>query len=423
MGTQNIIDALAGLSPETDKGTLIKAVDTAVDGILGELDTSGAQKPAPDLLKATEVTLHFLEACQEMKDPDFTRHTRERATELLEAYGKIQDGGGAKAKPKKRRRKAKPKDAAGAGAKKRPRKKKKAKPKADLLYEPTPFTEAFTAALCKFLRQRAMLWYVPQHNLTPTPFPLSSTFGDNLVTALENHFMHRFFNNRRILVMDDDFKGSDYAESAFFEAFIQPKKRNPIRTVWDDGLRTVHRLLTEGETEKKVETKTKTKKKGGLFGFFAKEEKTVDRKVEIDDSDLKAAQAFWDAIAGSHVKYDPPQIEDFIFLHGLFEFDPETIENDQNGTQQLLRQEFGSSQTREGAARDHLNELISSSAEYAGELTALWAYLMNPKEFGYDVFKSFTSSHGTTPEQRKNSLPVFLRWVKDFSELDKPRGF
>ena len=87
---------------------------------------------------------------------------------------------------------------------------------------------------------------------------------------------------------------------------------------------------------------------------------------------------------------------------------------------QMLQQEYGSNQAREGAARDHLNALIKDTAPCSGELTALWVYLTAKDAFGYNVFKSFTSSHGTNAEQRRRALPYFLRWIPDFTEQEAP---
>ena len=75
---------------------------------------------------------------------------------------------------------------------------------------------------------------------------------------------------------------------------------------------------------------------------------------------------------------------------------------------------------REGAARDHLNALLKDTAPCSGELTALWVYLTAKDAFGYNVFKSFTSSHGTSAEQRRRALPYFLRWIPDFTEQEAP---
>ena len=111
MSTQSIINALAGLSPDTDKATLMTAVDDAVDGIVKELDSQSGGKVEPDLVQATQATLSFLEACGQLKDPEFTQRARIRASELLEAFDKITNGGASddgEAPRKKRRRKKRP---------------------------------------------------------------------------------------------------------------------------------------------------------------------------------------------------------------------------------------------------------------------------------------------------------------------------
>lgn len=214
LSTQSIINALAGLSPDTDKATLMTAVDKAVDGIVKELKANAGGKVQPDVVEATQTTLNFLEACGQLKDPEFTQRARIRASELLEAFGKV-SGDTDAPKRKKRRKKrpagadAKPAAAKGKPAKGKPvAKKPAAAAKPGKPWEDTPFTEAFTEQICKYLRKRAMLWYVPQHTLTPTPFPLSTRFGDNLVMAIKEHFMHRFFTNRRIMVLGDDLRKS-----------------------------------------------------------------------------------------------------------------------------------------------------------------------------------------------------------------------
>lgn len=431
LGTQSILNALAGLSPKADKATLMKAVDTAVDGILKELNGANGGPVKPDVLKATQTTLTFLAACRDLKDPEFTARARSRANDLLEAFGKVSGGdaapeGGAKKKKRKKRPPGAEKGAdkdAGKGKKAKPGATPKAAPaKKDKPYEETPFTQIFTEQLCKYLRKRAMLWYVPQHNITPSPFPMATRFGDNLVTAIKTHFMHRFFTNRRILVLEDEMKARNFEDAAFVEAFDRPKKANPVRTIWEDGVRDIERLLTQGEKAppKEVKTKVKTKKTGGFFGFFQKEEKVVEREAATDTTELDHAKGFWNTIAGKDVTYSPPRMEDFIFLLSLFEYYPSQVESEQAAVKQMLLQEYGSNQSREGAARDHLNALMKDTAPCSGELTALWAYLMLNKEFSYSVFKSFTSSHGTTPEQRKRALPYFLRWVPDFTEQEAP---
>ncbi|MEQ8227152.1 MAG: hypothetical protein RIA64_03635 [Rhodospirillales bacterium] len=436
MSTQSIINALAGLSPDTDKATLMTAVDDAVDGIVKELDSQSGGKVEPDLVQATQATLSFLEACGQLKDPEFTQRARIRASELLEAFDKVTNGGASddgEAPRKKRRRKKRPTGADGKparGAKGKPAKgkpaagkKPAAKPKQPTKpWEDSPYTEAFTQNICKYLRKRAMLWYVPQHTLTPTPFPLSTRFADNLETAIKEHFLHRFFTNRRILVLEDELKAKNFGESAFQEVFDKPKKANPVRTMWEDGLNDIEKLLTSDEPiqPKAVQTKTKVKKTGGFLGFFQKEEKVVERQVEADTSELDHAKGFWNTIAGPEVTYSPPKYEDFIFLKSLFEYYPEQVEEEQEAVKQMLQQEYGSNQAREGAARDHLNALLKDTAPCSGELTALWVYLTAKDAFGYNVFKSFTSSHGTSAEQRRRALPYFLRWIPDFTEQEAP---
>jgi hypothetical protein len=431
LSTQSILNALAGLTPDTDKTTLMTAVDDAVDGIVKELDSQAGGKVQPELVQATQATLTFLEACGQLKDPEFTQRARIRASELLEAFGKVSGGAPANDAPrKKKRRKKRPAGAdarpgkGAKGAKGKPGAKKPAeKPKkSDKPWEESPFTEAFTKHFCKYLRKRAMLWYVPQHTLTPTPFPLSTKFADNLERAIQEHFMHRFFTNRRIMVLEDELKPRNYEEAAFREQFDKPKKANPIRTMWEDGLAEIQQFLSgEGPPQPKaVKTKTKVKKTGGFMGFFQKEEKIVERAAEADTSELDHAKAFWDIIAGPEVTYSPPTMDDFIFLKSLFEYYPDQVEEEQEAVKQMLQQEYGSNQAREGAARDHLNALIKDTAPCSGELTALWVYLTAKDAFGYNVFKSFTSSHGTSAEQRRRALPYFLRWIPDFTEQEAP---
>ena len=432
LSTQSIINALAGLSPDTDKATLMTAVDDAVDGIVKELKAHAGGKVEPEVAQATQTTLTFLEACGQLKDPEFTQRARIRASELLDAFDKASSGD---APRRKKRRKKRPTGADGksAGTAKGPAKGKSAKGKGaakkpaaaakmEKPWEDTPFTEAFTENICKYLRKRAMLWYVPQHTLTPTPFPLSTRFGDNLVTAIKEHFMHRFFTNRRIMVLGDELKARNFEESAFREIFDKPKKANPVRSMWEDGLGDIERFLTSDKPppQKSAKTKVTTKKTGGFLGFFQKEEKVVEREAVADTTELDHAKAFWNTIAGPEVTYSPPKMEDFIFLKSLFEYYPEQVDEEQQAVKRMLQQEYGSNQAREGAARDHLNALIKDTAPCSGELTALWVYLTAKDAFGYNVFKSFTSSHGTSAEQRRRALPYFLRWIPDFTEQEAP---
>ena len=234
--------------------------------------------------------------------------------------------------------------------------------------------------------------------------------------------MHRFFMNRRIMVLEDELKAKNFQESAFHELFDQPKKSNPVRTIWEDGVNEIKQLLSGDvpQQPKAVKTKTKVKKTGGFLGFFQKEEKIVERAAEADTTELDHAKAFWDTIAGPEVTYSPPDMDDFVFLLSLFEYYPEQVEEEQEAVKQMLQQEYGSNQAREGAARDHLNALLKDTAPCSGELTALWVYLTAKDAFGYNVFKSFTSSHGTSAEQRRRALPYFLRWIPDFTEQEAP---
>lgn len=428
MSTQSIINALAALSPNADKKTLMAAVDDAVKGIVKELDSQAGGKVDPGLMRATQTTLTFLEACGQLKDPEFTQRARIRASELLEAYGKVSNGDDGPRKKKRRKKRPAGADANPGKAAKTKGKPGAAKPAAAKVQKPqkpwedSPFTEAFTENICKYLRKRAMLWYVPQHTLTPTPFPLSTRFGDNLVTAIKEHFMHRFFTNRRIMVLEDELKPRNYDEAAFREMLDKPKKANPVRTIWEDGLNDIERFLTDDKPpeQKAVKAKTTVKKTGGFLGFFQKEEKVVERQVKADTTELDHAKAFWNIIAGPEVTYSAPKIEDFVFLKSLFEYYPEQVDEEQQAVKQMLQQEYGSNQAREGAARDHLNALIKDTAPCSGELTALWVYLTAKDAFGYNVFKSFTSSHGTSAEQRRRALPYFLRWIPDFTEQEAP---
>ncbi|MEQ9554693.1 MAG: hypothetical protein RIG67_02915, partial [Rhodospirillales bacterium] len=333
MSTQSIINALADLSPDTDKATLMTAVDKAVDGIVKELKANAGGKVQPDVVQATQTTLTFLEACGQLKDPEFTQRARIRASELLDAFDKASNGDAPRRKKRRKKRPAgadaKPAAAKGKPTKGKPAAKKPAAAaKPSKPWEDTPFTEAFTEQICKYLRKRAMLWYVPQHTLTPTPFPLSTRFGDNLVTAIKEHFMHRFFTNRRIMVLGDDLKARNFEESAFREIFDMPKKQNPVRSMWEDGLGDIERFLTSDKPppQKSAKTKVTTKKTGGFLGFFQKEEKVVEREAVADTSELDHAKGFWNTLAGPEVTYSPPTMEDFIFLKSLFEYYPEQVD-------------------------------------------------------------------------------------------------
>ena len=74
----NILSTIASVPPDADKDTLVAAIDQTVDSVIAGMGSLEGEAPPPDLLKAAQVTIGFLQACGELGDVAFRAHIKTR---------------------------------------------------------------------------------------------------------------------------------------------------------------------------------------------------------------------------------------------------------------------------------------------------------------------------------------------------------
>ncbi len=82
VGANSVLSNLAQLAPDSDKSSVIAAIDTAVDDLIAQLNSDTQAVANPEFLEQTKQTIIFLEACTGFPDPEFTEHARHRMLEL-----------------------------------------------------------------------------------------------------------------------------------------------------------------------------------------------------------------------------------------------------------------------------------------------------------------------------------------------------
>ena len=93
----DILSTIGSVPPDADRETLITAIDQTVDSVIAGMDSLDGEAPPPELLKAAQVTIGFLQACGELGDDDFRAHIKTRAGELQEEFVAAVGGGAAEA--------------------------------------------------------------------------------------------------------------------------------------------------------------------------------------------------------------------------------------------------------------------------------------------------------------------------------------
>jgi len=178
-------------------------------------------------------------------------------------------------------------------------------------------------------------------------------------------------------------------------------------------------LLSEDKTVQ--EREKKKRKKASFFDRIANWRHREKDEADGTVYDLDLAKQVWQAFEAGGVdgNFDPPRLSDVPIIMGSFDFDLDALDAAKTTVKQLIQQE-SSGAAREGVTRDFLNQQFKALAPNCGEMLALWTYFQHRDQFNYKVLRSFQASHGQNPQQRKSYLPLFMRWVPDFTHL-KPK--
>jgi hypothetical protein len=399
-GAAKVMATLARLKPNTDKETMMKTVDTAVDEVLSELDRHGsAAALPPQFLKVVQETLRFLEACAQFRDAAFTGQAKKRAAELQEAFDRA----------------ARTPPPAPAPVEK---KAKPAKPKPSPAYEPPKpktFEEAFSDALCAYISFKFDPFHVPATGEKALPYPLSPQFTSWFEEGIRKHIIPAMVKSRRIKMMAESVNVEEMGRAGFFEMFDSPPKENPVRGMWEDCWSDFKTALG-GNKPAGAAMKDKKEEKKGFLGKLGKKKAPAVVIPKTNPETEKDAKGFWKIVKDGAVEggYDPPRPSDCDLFKALFEYDTDKINEATSGLKQMLRQESTPGvDSREGASRMFIDRQIQGSPAYCGELVALWAYFACSDDFTVNITKSFLASQGTSAKERKARLPFFLRWVPD----------
>jgi hypothetical protein len=373
----DILSTIASVPPDADKDTLVAAIDQTVDSVIAGMDSLDGEEPPPDLLKAAQVTIGFLQACGELGDDDFRAHIKTRAGELQEEF------------------------VAAAGA-------------AEEVEKPTHdnFEDAFTDYFCEFILSRLEPFYLEEGD-APFPYVLNPAFSEALEKAIRDQVLPDILSHRRVRGLADSVSQENLHKRFFFIEFSKAEEDNVVRLLWTNVIRDFAAVIESADQATKVDGKKAKKKKGG---FFKKKDAAPPPK-SVSNRGAKA-EAFWKTLAdgAKQHSYDAPKAEDMALFAALMDYKIADIDENKTAIRQLLMQEkapvdddFG----REGAARDHLYKIVERMVPHCGELITLWAYHAYRDIFGPDILRSFIAGQGTTDAQRMRKIPMFWRWLED----------
>lgn len=373
----NILSTIASVPPDADKGTLVAAIDQTVDSVIAGMDSLEGEAPPPDLLKAAQVTIGFLQACGELGDDEFRSFIKTRAGELQEEF-LAAAGGGEKAE----------------------------KPTHD------NFEDAFADYFCEFILSRLEPFYLEEDE-APFPYVLNPRFSVALEKAIRDQVLPDILSHRRVRGLADSVSRENLHKRFFFAEFSKAEEGNVVRLLWTNAMRDFAAVIQSADQAAKSGDKKAKKKKGG---FFKKKDATPP--VKSVSNRAAKAEAFWKTLADGAKEhaYDAPKAEDMDLFAALMDYKIADIDENKTAIRQLLMQEkapvdddFG----REGATRDHLYKLVERMVPHCGELITLWAYYAYRDIFRADILRSFIAGQGTSDEQRKRKIPMFWRWCED----------
>ncbi|NQV55647.1 MAG: hypothetical protein HQ503_07290, partial [Rhodospirillales bacterium] len=380
----NILTAIASVSPDASRDELVSTINLTVDSVITSIRALGEDEtPAPDLLKATQVTLGFLEACGQMGNKKFQGHIKDRAGEL------------------------------------RMELMLKAGRSADIVAPPEPlfnnFEDAFAGYFCLYIR--AILSEFHLQSAEPIkPYMLNPDFADVLVDAINTHVLPDILYHRRIRSLSDSVNESNLNRDFFFKEFSKPEEENVVQLLWVGVMSDFSEALVSVTEAAKPKYEKSKKKKISLFNM-KKEDKAKKPKGSKPDNRFAKAEAFWKMLqsgADAH-GFDAPKVADFDLFQSLMNYDLEQIAESKLGIRQLLEQENSTDArdaAREGATRDWIYRLIERLPPHCGELLVLWAYSTYDELFTAAMLRSVIVGMGTTDVVRKRAVPMLWRWAE-----------
>tara|TARA_Y100001934_G_scaffold29349_2_gene32170 strand:+ start:1821 stop:3092 length:1272 start_codon:yes stop_codon:yes gene_type:complete len=414
VSANSVLANLAQLSPDSDKASVIAAIDEAVDDLIGQVQSSADATADPEFLEQTKQTIIFLEACTGFPDPEFTEHSRKR---MLELQGVLVGSNTPSAEPEQAGPSEAPEEAADS-----------AEPVPEVPPESlVSFEEVFTDSLCKFVTDRLALFHVPQppdelldNHDGLLPYPLSLEFSTDLESVIRTHFIRPILGSRNMKILAGGVGQNDLNEAYFMNIFNLPKRENVVRTLWGSQWDIIKAALHSQQTAQNQAAQTQSggrgKKKESLLGrMFSKKAKAPKGPVQpAAGSDTAIGLQIWSELTQTSGKeYDPPRPEEIGLFDALFDYKPGTINKRKVAVEQLLRQEVGDQEGREGSSRLYMARMVMELPPHCGELIALSAYYEHQEIFSPEVLKAYLASQATSESGRRAALPLFLRWLPD----------
>jgi hypothetical protein len=375
----DILSTIGSVPPDADRDTLITAIDQTVDSVIAGMDSLDGEPPPPELLKAAQVTIGFLQACGELGDDDFRRHIKTRAGELQEEFVAAAGGGG------------------------------------DEVDEPTHdnFEDAFADYFCEFILSRLEPFYL-ESDEAPFPYVLNPAFSGALETAIRDQVLPDILSHRRVRGLADSVPQENLHKRFFFTEFSKQEDENVVRLLWTNAMRDFGAVIQSADEAAKGGGDKKAKKKKG--GFFKKKDAEPPQK-SVSNRGAKA-EAFWKTLAAGakENEYAAPEAEDMSLLEALMDYKIADIDENKTAIRRLLIQEKSPVDDdigREGATRDHLYKIVDRMVPHCGELITLWAYHAYRDIFTPDILRSFIAGQGTSDKARRRHIPMFWRWCED----------
>ncbi len=414
--TSSVLANLAQLSPDSDKASVIAAIDEAVDDLMSQLTANASAVADPEFLEQTKQTIEFLEACTAFPDPEFTEHARRR---MMELQGQLLSANDMEPAPGDASEIGPAEDAAvgDALAPAAP----DAVPEAELLN----FEEVFTDNLCKFICDRLALFHISQppdrlldRHDGKIPYALSLEFTTVLEDVIRNHFAAPILQSRNMKILAGGVGQKDMNEAYFMNVFNLPKRENVVRTLWGSQWDIVKVALHSQQSAQAERAQNRAGGKGkgkqSLLGrMFSKKEKAPRGPVAPPaGSDTAIGLEIWSTLTNDKGReFDPPKPEEIGLFDALFDYKPGTINKRKVAVEQLLRQEVSDQEGREGSSRLYMSRMVIELPPHCGELIALWAYYEHNDIFSPEVLKAYLASQATSEQARKAALQLFLRWV------------
>lgn len=275
------------------------------------------------------------------------------------------------------------------------------------------FERVFSESLRQFIRERLEPFRVPEEGKAALPFLFSPTFQETFIQALDEHMAPTMLSARRISILAQTIAFERLTPEVFQEQFLLPERNNIVLYLWDDRWTNYQSILAKGRAGR-AGGKGGKEEKGGLFGLFGKKDK---KKVVAPATPQEAlamhAEGLWEMLranAGPDT-YEAPRLPDFAVFKALFRYDPKQIRDGQSGARQMLAQESGGGDGREGSSRQYLCKLVRALPPHCGELIALWAYFVAGKDFSMKILKGFQTSYGGSRDEQEKAVPFFTRWT------------